>query len=84
MCTVGEVMRVAVPSAIKAKARCEEEFEPYEPKREVTVALVAEAFVGEEREKLARRAPSATKHSALSRRQEDCCPVTRWISRPRY
>ena len=57
ICSVGEVMRVALPSAIKAKARCEEEFEPYEPKREVTVALVAEAFVGEEREKLARRAP---------------------------
>ena len=57
ICSVGEVMRVALPSAIKAKARCEEEFEPYEPKREATVALVAEAFVGEEREKLARRAP---------------------------
>ena len=34
ICTVGEVMRVALPSIIKAKARCEEEFEPYLPKRE--------------------------------------------------
>ena len=57
ICSVGEVMRVALPSIIKAKARCEAEFEPYKPKREVTVNLVAEVFVGEVREKLERRAP---------------------------
>ena len=57
ICSVGEVMRVALPSIIKAKARCEEEFEPYLPKRETTVNLVADAFTAEVREKLARRAP---------------------------
>ena len=57
ICSVGEVMRVALPSIIKAKARCEEEFEPYLPKREATVNLVVEAFSDEVREKMARRAP---------------------------
>ena len=57
ICTVGEVMRVALPSIIKAKARCEEEFEPYLPKRETTVNLVVEAFTAEVREKMKRRAP---------------------------
>ena len=57
ICSVGEVMRVALPSIIKAKARCEEEFSEYTPKRETTVNLVAEAFVGEVRDKLMRRAP---------------------------
>ena len=57
ICTVGEVMRVALPSIIKAKARCEDEFEPYLPKRETTVNLVAEAFTAEVREKMMRRAP---------------------------
>ena len=57
ICTVGEVMRVALPSIIKAKARCEEEFEPYLPKRETTVNIVAEAFTAEVREKMKRRAP---------------------------
>ena len=57
ICTVGEVMRVALPSIIKAKARCEEEFEPYLPKREMTVNLVAEAFTADVREKMMRRAP---------------------------
>ena len=57
ICTVGEVMRVALPSIIKAKARCEEEFEPYLPKREATVNLVVEAFTAEVREKMMRRAP---------------------------
>ncbi|MBR5105015.1 MAG: primosomal protein N' [Alistipes sp.] len=57
ICSVGEVMRVALPSIIKAKARCEDEFEPYLPKREVTVNLVAEAFTDEVREKMMRRAP---------------------------
>ena len=57
ICTVGEVMRVALPSIIKAKARCEDEFEPYLPKRETTVNLVAEAFTAEVREKMMHRAP---------------------------
>ena len=57
ICSVGEVMRVALPSIIKAKARCENEFEPYLPKREITVNLVAEAFTAEVREKMMRRAP---------------------------
>ena len=57
ICSVGEVMRVALPSIIKAKARCEDEFEPYIPKRETTVNLLAEAFAAEVREKMMRRAP---------------------------
>ena len=57
ICSVGEVMRVALPSIIKAKARCEEEFEPYTPKREVTVGLIAGTFTTDVREKMARRAP---------------------------
>ncbi|MBE6212528.1 MAG: primosomal protein N' [Rikenellaceae bacterium] len=57
ICSVGEVMRVALPSAIKAKAKCEEEFLPYTPKRETTVGLVADAFTEEVRAKMARRAP---------------------------
>ena len=57
ICSVGEVMRVALPSIIKAKARCEEEFEPYLPKRETTVNIVVEAFTAEVREKMVRRAP---------------------------
>ena len=57
ICTVGEVMRVALPSIIKAKARCEEEFEPYLPKRETTVNLVVEACTADVREKMMRRAP---------------------------
>ena len=57
ICTVGEVMRVALPSIIKAKARCEAEFEPYTPKREAIVSLVAEAFTDDVRAKMERRAP---------------------------
>ena len=57
ICSVGEVMRVALPSIIKAKARCEEEFSEYMPKREVTVSVVAEAFTEEVRAKMMRRAP---------------------------
>ena len=57
ICSVGEVMRVALPSIIKAKARCEEEFEPYTPKREITVNLIAEAFTDDLRTKMERRAP---------------------------
>ncbi len=57
ICSVGEVMRVALPSVIKAKARCEAEFEPYIPKRESTVTLVAEVFTEEVRAKMGRRAP---------------------------
>ena len=68
ICSVGEVMRVALPSIIKAKARCEEEFYPYTPKREVTVSLIAEAFTDEERAKLERRAP---------KRYEALCEIER-------
>ena len=57
ICTVGEVMRVALPSAIKAKARCEEEFSPYTPKREIVVRLLSEAFTDDVRKKMERRAP---------------------------
>ena len=57
MCYVGEVMRVALPSEIKAKARCEEEFEPYTPKRERTLRLIQEACSEEAIAKLQRRAP---------------------------
>ena len=57
ICSVGEVMRVALPSIIKAKARCEEAFSEYTPKREVVVLLVAEAFTEDVREKMIRRAP---------------------------
>ena len=68
ICSVGEVMRVALPSIIKAKARCEEEFYPYTPKREVTVSLIAEAFTDEERAKLERCAP---------KRYEALCEIER-------
>ena len=57
ICSVGEVMRVALPSIIKAKARCEAEFLPYTPKRETVINLVAEAFTDEVRVKMQRRAP---------------------------
>ena len=57
MCYVGEVMRVALPSIIKAKARCEAEFEPYTPKRETIVKLIAEELSEEVLAKLQRRAP---------------------------
>ncbi len=57
MSTIGEVMRIALPSTIKPKARCEEEFEPYTPKRERVVRLVEEALSTEVVEKMARRAP---------------------------
>ena len=65
ICSVGEVMRVALPSIIKAKARCEEEFEPYTPKRETIVGLVSGAFTEEVRGKMARRAPKRYKALCL-------------------
>ena len=68
ICSVGEVMRVALPSIIKAKARCEADFEEYTPKREVTVNLIAEAFTVEMREKMARRAPK--RYEVLSTLEE--------------
>ena len=68
ICSVGEVMRVALPSIIKAKARCEDEFAEYTPKRETIVQLVAEAFSEEERAKMARRAPK--RYEALSALEE--------------
>ena len=57
ICTVGEVMRVALPSIIKAKARCEDEFLEYTPKRETIVRLITENFTEEVRAKMERRAP---------------------------
>ena len=63
MCYVGEVMRVALPSLIKAKARCEEEFEPYIPKRERILSLVEGACSEEAMAKLQRRAPK--RHAVL-------------------
>lgn len=57
ICSVGEVMRVALPSVIKAKARCEEEFYPYTPKREAIVKLVVDSFTDDIRAKMMRRAP---------------------------
>ncbi len=57
ICAVGEVMRVALPSIIKAKAKCEEEFYPYMPKRETIIRLISEAFSEEVRAKMVRRAP---------------------------
>ena len=65
ICSVGEVMRVALPSLIKAKARCEEEFLPYMPKREAIVTIVADAFSEEVQAKMARRAPK--RYEALCR-----------------
>lgn len=55
--TIGEVMRIALPSTIKPKARCEEEFEPYTPKRERVVRLIAEALSEDILAKMGRRAP---------------------------
>lgn len=40
MCTLGEIMRVALPALIKPKAGCESEFEPYEPPQERVVTLL--------------------------------------------
>lgn len=57
MCSVGEVMRVALPSIIKAKAQCEAEFEPYIPKQERMVRLLAEVCDEEVQKRLQRRAP---------------------------
>ena len=68
ICFVGEVMRVALPSIIKAKARCEAEFEPYTPKRETVVNLIAETLTQEVRDKLQRRAPK--RYEALCALQE--------------
>ncbi len=56
MCSLGEVMRMALPSLVKPRARCEEEFEPYSPRREQVVRLVAPP-TDEEISKIARRAP---------------------------
>ena len=76
ICSVGEVMRVALPSIIKAKARCEEEFYPYTPKREITVNLVAGAFSDDIRAKMERRAP---------KRYEVLCKIERSGGvQPRY
>ncbi len=56
MCTLGEVMRMALPALIKPRARCEEEFEEYTPRREMVVRL-EKMPAGEELSKMERRAP---------------------------
>ncbi len=56
MCTLGEVMRMALPALIKPRARCESEFEEYSPRRE-TVVRLGHVPSDEEISKIARRAP---------------------------
>ena len=58
MCTLGEVMRVALPALIKPKGRDEEAFERelFRPRTESFVKLAGE-ISEEERAKMARRAP---------------------------
>ncbi len=57
MCTIGEVMRMALPSTIKPHARNASEFEPYEPRRERILKLSADAPNDETLERMRRRAP---------------------------
>ncbi len=57
ICTIGEVMRIALPSTIKPKAQCEEEFEPYTPRLERIVQLCEEGISEDIVVRLAKRAP---------------------------
>lgn len=57
MCTIGEVMRMALPSTIKPHARNASEFEPYTPRHERILSLSATAPDGEALERMRRRAP---------------------------
>ena len=57
MCSLGEVMRMALPSLIKPHAGCEAEFEPYVPRRERTITLIEGDTLEAWLEKGARRAP---------------------------
>ena len=63
MCTIGEVMRMALPSLAKPKGRSEEEFSEviFQPRTEPYIALTAEwsdrEHLLEECERIGRRAP---------------------------
>jgi primosomal protein N' (replication factor Y) len=63
MCTIGEVMRMALPSMAKPKGKTEEEFseEVFRPRTEPYIALTAEwsdrERLAEECERIGRRAP---------------------------
>ena len=57
MCSLGEVMRVALPSLIKPHAGCESEFEAYTPRRERVLRLGSKESVEAWLTKNARRAP---------------------------
>lgn len=67
LCTIGEVMRIALPSTIKPKAHCEEEFEPYTPKRERIVQLCEENLSDEVIARLTKRAPKRAEAIATLR-----------------
>ncbi len=66
MCTLGEVMRVALPAMIKPRAADEESFEreQFRP-RMVAFVVPCGAISAEEREKLERRAPRQSELLAL-------------------
>ncbi len=57
MCTVGEVMRVALPSTVKPHARTEEEFAAYAPRCERVLTLDETMLDDETAERMRRRAP---------------------------
>lgn len=57
MCTVGEVMRMALPATVKPHARTEEEFAAYSPRREKVLTLDESVLAGEIEERMRRRAP---------------------------
>lgn len=57
MCTVGEVMRVALPSTVKPHARSEEEFAAYSPRCEKVLTLDETMLDDETAERMRRRAP---------------------------
>ena len=65
MCTLGEVMRVALPSLMKPSGHGEEEFaaDEFRPRREWFVALAGEALTADglaaALERMGRRAPAA-------------------------
>ena len=57
MCSIGEVMRTALPSLVKSHARTEEEYRPYAPRTERFLRLVEGALDETALEILRRRAP---------------------------
>lgn len=60
MCTVGEVMRMALPATVKPHARTEEEFAAYSPRREKVLTLDESVLAGEIEERMRRRAGPET------------------------